>query len=61
MTIKDFCKLIDGRVHVRVFDRFGHAGTFEAKNLLNFFDGYRYIIEIKPTAANLIDITIDCR
>lgn len=59
MTVKAFCKIINENTRVRVFGKYGHVGTFEAKKLPIFIDGYRYIIEIKASAFNMVDITID--
>ena len=59
MFVKAFCKIIDENTRIRVFDKYGHAGTFEAKKLLIFIDGYRYITDIKASAFNMVDITIN--
>lgn len=59
MTMGEFCKIINERTRVRVFDRWGHVGTYEVKQLKIYFNDYRYIIEIKASDCNMIDIILE--
>ena len=59
MFIKDFHRIVDANAKVRVYDKYGYVGTFDAIDLRKHFEDHRYIIEIGAYALDVIDITID--
>lgn len=58
ITIKEFIKIADPSMQIKVYDRFGYAGRYTIDELRQQFCSYHYVTDIQAWEYNVLRIKI---